>query len=98
MCFHVSDRVESTLVWPRDGNVFALFPHKKKKAVMTFYKMDLKYATRCPFDENHGQEYCQGDVRGDTRRGWGAEARPPGCYSSSPAGMWQQNMSNMFLV
>lgn len=29
MCFHVSDRVESTLVWPQDGNVFVLHPHKK---------------------------------------------------------------------
>lgn len=45
MCFHnVSDRVESTLVWPQEGNMFALCPIKK--VGITFYKMGLKYAIR----------------------------------------------------
>lgn len=65
MCFHVSDRVESTLVWPQDGNVFALYPHKK--VAMTFYKTDLKYAICCPFDEKHGQKYCRASGRCERR-------------------------------
>lgn len=61
---------------------------------MAFYKTDLKYAIRCPLDENHGQKYCQEDVRGV--RGqitwlllkftcWNVAAAP-------------QNRRNMFLI